>query len=190
MLKVNLGAGSSKIDGYVSLDKFEFFEPDIVHDLETFPYPFDDNSVDNIIMSHVLEHIGQHPDTFHAIIKELYRICKPAALIDIAVPHPRHDDFISDPTHVRAITPLGLALYDRELNEEWERTNASNSPLALIYNVNFKIRKVKYVPDKIYSDMLDEKKITQDELDLMAKQYNNVIKHTLLQLEVIKPNQG
>ena len=73
------------------------------------------------------------------IIKEFYRICKNQSVIDIRVPHPRHDDFISDPTHVRPITILGLQLYDKELNNKWEEGKFSNTPLALIHNVNFKI---------------------------------------------------
>ena len=76
MVNLNLGAGSKKIDNYLNVDKFNTFNPDVIHDLEKFPYPFEENSVDNIILSHVLEHIGQNPDTFNLIMKELYRICK------------------------------------------------------------------------------------------------------------------
>ena len=72
-------------------------------------------------------------------MQELYRICKNGSIIDIIVPHPRNDDFISDPTHVRPITDLLLSLYDKELNLQWTKDGAANSPLALIHNVNFKI---------------------------------------------------
>ena len=78
-------------------------------------------------------------------MKELYRICKNNSIVDIRVPHPRHDDFISDPTHVRPITILCLQLYDKSLNERWEKMNAANTPLALIHGVNFNIKDVKYV---------------------------------------------
>ena len=186
MLKLNLGAGSKKIDGYINLDKFDIFNPDIVHDLEQFPYPFKNNSVDSIILSHVLEHIGQHPNIFNGIIKELYRICANHALIDIRVPHPRHDDFLGDPTHVRPITVNGLQLYDKELNEEWQKSKAANSPLALIHKVNFKIQQVRYDIDPKYSQMIKDKKITEEELQIMGGKYNNVIKQVFIQLEVIK----
>ena len=65
MIKLNLGSGNKRIDGYVNLDKFDTFNPEYVHDLETFPYPFKDNEVSHIMLSHVLEHIGQNPDIFN-----------------------------------------------------------------------------------------------------------------------------
>ena len=49
MLNLNLGSGSKRIEDFINLDKFDTFNPDIVHDLETFPYPFKDSSVDKII---------------------------------------------------------------------------------------------------------------------------------------------
>ena len=120
-MKLNLGCGSKIYDGYINVDKFDIYNVDIQHDLEKFPYPFEDNSVEEIILSHVLEHIGQDPDIFIKILKEFYRICKNHALIKIVVPHPRHDDFLSDPTHVRPVTVLGLSLFDKSQNEKWEK---------------------------------------------------------------------
>ena len=69
-MKLNLGCGSKILDGYTNVDKFDYYKPDVVHDLETFPYPFENNSVDEILISHVLEHIGQSPQIFLQIIKE------------------------------------------------------------------------------------------------------------------------
>ena len=129
-------------------DKFDYYDVDKVHDLEKFPYPFDDGVVDEIWLSHVLERIGQDPDVFNKIIKELYRICKDNALIYINLPHPRHDDFITDPTHVRPATLAGLELYKKAHKDRWAEMGAANSPLALFHNVNFEILKSDYVVDE------------------------------------------
>ena len=67
-MKLNLGCGSKILEGYTNVDKFDYYKPDIVHDLEVTPYPFKENSVDEILMSHVLEHIGQDPNIFNNII--------------------------------------------------------------------------------------------------------------------------
>ena len=186
MLNLNLGSGSKRIKDYINVDKYKIFKPDIIHDLEQFPYPFENSSVDNIILSHILEHIGQKPDTFNSIMKELYRISKNQALINITVPHPRHDDFLSDPTHVRPITVRGLELYNKELNEQWQKQKAANSPLALIHNVDFRIKFIRYDIEQNYSQMLKDEKISKQELDKMIDKHNNVVKQIFIQLEVIK----
>ena len=185
-MKLNLGSGSKILKGYVNVDKFQYYNPDVVHDLEKFPYPFEDNSVDEILLSHVLEHIGQNPDVFNNIIKELYRICKNNSIVDIRVPHPRHDDFISDPTHVRPITILGLQLYDKNLNEKWEKMNAANTPLALIHGVNFIIKDVNFVLEKDYIKLIENKEIDQNELQEYIKKYNNVVKEMKIKWVVLK----
>ena len=185
-MKLNLGCGSNIKEGYINLDKFSYYKPDVIHDLELVPYPFKDDSVEKILMSHVLEHIGQDPNVFNNIIKEFYRICKNKAVLDIRVPHPRHDDFISDPTHVRPITVLGLQLYDKQLNKEWEKGGYSNTPLGLIHNVNFKVLNVNYKIDQKYKNLIDEKKIDQSEIQDLMDKYNNVVKEMSIEWLVIK----
>ena len=106
--------------------------------------------------------------------------------MDITVPHPRHDDFLADPTHVRPVTVLGLSLYDKEKNRQWEKENKANSPLGLIHNVNFKIINVRYDLTKDYIKMVKEKKITQEKLFEMIERYNNIVKQIFIQLKVIK----
>jgi hypothetical protein len=86
---------------HLNVDKFG--APDLRFDLETFPYPWDDNSVAQIEMHHVLEHLGQQTEIYLKIIQELYRICQPGAKLHITVPHHRSDRFFHDPTHVRVI---------------------------------------------------------------------------------------
>ena len=176
MKKLNLGSGDKKIDGFLNVDKFDTFKPDIVHDLETFPYPFNDNEIDEIKLIHVLEHIGQSPDIFIEIIKQLYRICCDQAIIHI----------LADPTHVRPITTLGLSLFDLELNKQWQKIGAANTPMAIIHKVNFKIIKNEIVLSPKYSSMLKEKKITNNQLQEIIDKYNNVVKQTNYILKVIK----
>ena len=91
-LNLNLGCGTKRLEGYINVDKFG--EPDLCFDLETFPYPWQDNSVAKIKLHHVLEHLGQETKTYLKIIQELYRICQPEAKIDITVPHHCSDRYM------------------------------------------------------------------------------------------------
>ena len=184
--KINLGSGDKKIPGFINVDKYNTFDPDVVHDLEIFPYPFSNDEVDEIKLIHVLEHLGQTPDIFVNIMKELYRICCNQAKIHITVPHPRHDDYLADPTHVRPITTLCLSLFDLEQNEQWKKIGAANTPLAIIHGVNFKIIKNEIILDPKYENLLNDNKISKNELVEIIEKYNNVIKQTNYILKVIK----
>jgi hypothetical protein len=114
-IELNLGSGNHPLHGYVNDDRFG--TPDVLHDLETFPWPWETSSVDEIVLNHVLEHLGETTEKFFGVMKELYRVAAPAATIHVVVPQPNHDDFQADPTHVRRITPRGLELFSRKKND-------------------------------------------------------------------------
>ena len=88
MMKLNLGCGVNKIEGYLNIDKYPSGNPDMLMDLEEIPWKFDENSVDEILLNHVLEHLGAEVEVFFSIIKEMYRVCKNGTIIQINVPHP------------------------------------------------------------------------------------------------------
>ncbi len=136
-LKLNLGCGQNLLAGYVNVDKHG--SPDVKHDLEVFPWPWATSSVDEVVLNHVLEHLGATADVFIGIMKELYRVCRPEGIVRIAVPHPRHDHFIGDPTHVRVVTPAMLSLFSKANCRRWAEQGAANSPLALYHDVDFAI---------------------------------------------------
>jgi predicted SAM-dependent methyltransferase len=82
-MKLNLGSRNDqrKIPGYTTID---LAVCDIAHDLRVVPYPFADGSIDEILVSHVLEHMLRADG--YAILKECYRILRPGGAIHLGVP--------------------------------------------------------------------------------------------------------
>jgi hypothetical protein len=193
LIKLNLGCGQNPMPGYINVDKYG--SPELQHDLETFPWPWAESSVDEIVMNHVLEHLGQEIDVYFGIIKELYRVCKPNGLIRINVPHPRHDDFINDPTHVRPITPEHLLLFSKKQNLIWQSQRKSNSPLGLYLDVDFEIVESMYKLEPYWENQFPQENGPQGlaiegALDLAIRHHNNVVKEIWLDLKVVKPESN
>ena len=177
-MKLNLGCGQNRLEGYVNVDREAAVAPDLVMDLEKFPWPIEDSSVEEVVATHVLEHVGAQAPVFIGIMRELYRVCRPGARVRIAVPHPRHDNFFDDPTHVRAITPMTLSLFSKAANLKWKAQGGSNSPLALYAGVDFELLE--------WSETVDEKFKDHPNLADMLQHWNNVATEYRMVLQVVK----
>lgn len=186
MLKFNMGCGLRKMEGYVNVDAFAECEPDVVWNLDQTPWPWPNGCAEQVLFVHSLEHMGATAAIFLEIMKELYRICAPEAEVTIVVPHPRHDDFMNDPTHVRPITLTLLGLFDRALNEEWKAKGHSNSPLALYTGVDFVREKYVHTLDEAYAAPLRRGELTGADVARYALERNNVIKQSTIYLRARK----
>ena len=142
-MKLNLGCGYKKIDGYINVDKDSLCNPDVVADLEQ-PLPWKDNSVGEITMYHILEHIGQTTKTYFDFWKEIYRISKPDAIIKIVVPHHLHQNFHHDPTHCRKITIHGIDMFSQKRNMEIIESDGSETTLGLQLGIDVAVTEVGY----------------------------------------------
>lgn len=83
IMKLNIGAENDYKEGWVNLDFDRRFKADVYWDLNNFPYPFKDNTFEEILASAVLEHV----DNFYKVMRELHRISKDKAKIYILLPH-------------------------------------------------------------------------------------------------------
>ena len=120
---------------------------------------------------------------FHAI-KELYRVCKHDAIIDIVVPHHRHDYFANDPTHRRPITAEGLGLFSKKYNDLCKQRGESASRLAHYYNVDFELAEVENIPDQRYYKIFNGR--PEEEVERYVQEHNNIIMEVNIKLKVIK----
>ena len=178
-MKINIGAGDEKFEGFVTIDHDPNCKPDYCLDIEKEDLPFPDNSVDEVIALHVLEHLGE--GYFH-VLQELYRVCKHGAMISIRVPHPKHETFLADPTHRRPITPLGLWIFSKKFNDTNKETPLSK--LAYYYNVDFEILDVKEIPEEFYIKAFNGQ--PANEVQRYITEHNGIIKEFHIRLVVIK----
>ncbi|MCL5730045.1 MAG: class I SAM-dependent methyltransferase [Candidatus Pacearchaeota archaeon] len=98
-MKLNLGCGNYKREGYVNCDVSEEVKPDKIIDLEK-KLPFKEDTITDVYSRHTLEHIGN----FIQLMEEIWRVCKNGARIEIIVPYFAHPGAFWDPTHKRFFT--------------------------------------------------------------------------------------
>jgi SAM-dependent methyltransferase len=122
-LRIDLGCGNAKRDGFVGLDQFPGPQVDHVLDLTTDRYPFEDRSVTEVFSAHFLEHI----DSPNHVFGEIGRICRDRARIEFWTPYAfTNDAFLYG--HLHAITEemwlhLGCShrdVYAPMLNGRWQ----------------------------------------------------------------------
>lgn len=143
-VKLDLASGQSPREGFEGVDIWDGAKH--VVDLWKFPWPWEDNSVDELHCSHHIEHIPARTveksdlrpqdaaapslfspaaldfigkDMFFAFFDECYRIMKHEAWMLVLCPCARNNRAFQDPTHRRFIVAETF-LY---LSEEWRKIN-------------------------------------------------------------------
>jgi ubiquinone/menaquinone biosynthesis C-methylase UbiE len=81
-MKINIGSGFDKREGFTNIDNSVEVKPDLVCDLDKERLPFADNSVEFVLSVHSLEHFSQPVK----VIEELYRVSKNGAVWKFEVP--------------------------------------------------------------------------------------------------------
>lgn len=135
-VKVDLGCGQTKREGFTGLDIADVEGVDIVHDLETFPWPFEDNSVDELHSSHYVEHTRMHlpdgRDGLVAFMDEAHRILKPGGTFQIFHPYAMSRRAFQDPFHRRFIPEDTWYYFDAG----WRKANAlDHYPISADFEV-------------------------------------------------------
>jgi SAM-dependent methyltransferase len=112
MNKLDVGCGERKYPGHIGMDIVAIDGVDIVHNIDNKPWPFKDNTFDEVIMDDILE----HSTDILVVLSELYRISRPNALIRISVPHFSSDNMYSDPTHRVFFSSRSFNYFDKSIS--------------------------------------------------------------------------
>jgi len=91
--KLDVGCGASRLPGYLGVDFSG--KPDVVHDLNVFPWPFAENSFRYVACRHSLGHLND----IVKVMEELHRITRGGGIIEIVSPHFSSDNYFTDVTH-------------------------------------------------------------------------------------------
>ena len=99
-MKLNIGSGYKRIDGFTNVDCVQTGVTDVVIDIEKEKLPYEDNSVDEIYCYETLEHLS---DIIFPM-NEMWRVLKTGGILKGKVPG-TWSGAVADPTHKRIFVP-------------------------------------------------------------------------------------
>lgn len=113
LVKLDLGCGNRKQDGFLGVDVVKTTDVDIQLDLEKFPWDIESESVEEIYCSHYVEHTS---DLFK-FMNECYRILIPSGKMTVLAPYWSSVRCWMDPTHKRAISENTFLYFNKSWRE-------------------------------------------------------------------------
>ena len=99
-IQLNLGCGAQPVPGWVNLDIVGIPGVDVVHDLDSFPWPFEDEVASVIRAFDVFEHVDK-PLEF---VNECWRVLQTGHNLIIHTSCWQTENSFTDPTHKRFCT--------------------------------------------------------------------------------------
>jgi SAM-dependent methyltransferase len=113
-IRLDIGCGEGKHPGFVGMDNRPLPGVDIVHDVESFPWPLPDECVLTAVASHLVEHIEPHGGVFMRFMDEVWRVMKPDGEFAIVTPYAGSVGFYQDPTHCNPCNENTFRYFDPE----------------------------------------------------------------------------
>lgn len=187
-MKLNIGCGFLKLDGYTNVDNQALCNPDMCFDLEQ-PWPLPTSSVREIVAHHVLEHLGETTHKFISLLKEMYRVSEPNALWIVNVPHWHHDNFYHDATHVRVITPVTLDMFNQQRNVDDFNANGHETKLGLFSEIDIEVINSEFMMSPRWERRIQQKKLSMNDMEDVLQDNNNVCCEIKMIIKIHKPQR-
>jgi len=86
IMRLNIGCGPKKKEGYVNIDINPHYEPDKIMDI-TKKWSFENDSIDEVLLDNVIEHLDVDVLVW---LSEATRVLKPNGLLKIVCPNCFH----------------------------------------------------------------------------------------------------
>jgi len=128
---LHLGCGKKKYPGAVGVDISPQSSADIIHDLNSVPWPLEDDRFDKVYCIDVIEHVD---DVIH-FMEQVYRVSRHGAEIVIQAPFASGHFVAADPTHKRGFIAKSLRFFDDAFVRQYFHYSAARfATLEISYN--------------------------------------------------------
>jgi len=131
---LDLGCGTRPKEGCIGIDRQCLQGVGIVADID-YSLPLKDDSVEGICSNYFMEHSADI--TF--LFKEIYRVCKNGATVELTVPYYASINAFKDPTHKTFFTEDTFRYFSKD---QWYGSDYK-------IGVDFQLIKIKYHYSKI-----------------------------------------
>lgn len=171
--KLNIGCGHDYLEGYINLDRSSDVKADTYADLETCadtPLPFPDDHFDEILASHIIEHIHN----ILPLMQELHRIAKPGAYLILRTPYGSTASAFDDPTHIRYLYPSSY----------WYFGQPAYSNADYGYKGDWDLEEVGLTVHPLVAKKLEDAGIA---LEFAVPHLNNIVHEMIASLKCVKP---
>jgi len=133
---LDVGCGTAKIKEAIGIDIVKLPGVDVVHNLNEFPWPFEEESFDEIYMNDILEHLNNTVK----VMEECHRLLKVRGKLHIKVPYWNHRHSFGDPTHVRYFSDNVWQFFTGERRSYYTKARFKKEKIE--YTYDSKARKI------------------------------------------------
>ena len=112
IMKLDLGSGENQEPGFINMDCRKLTGIDIVHDIESLPWPLPDGCATLVMARHLVEHINPANFGFINFMNECWRVLKIDGQMLITTPYGGSVGYWGDPTHINGCTNFTWNYFD------------------------------------------------------------------------------
>ena len=146
---LDLGCGQKKRPGSIGIDNSKNINTDISHDLNSFPYPLEENFFDEIYCDNILGEL----DNLFKTMEEIYRVGKKGCKVKVIVPYFRSRYAYIHPNIKSFFNVDTFCYFDKhhEIFKRYKYTNCTFKTVKIIFNEDLKSTRLYWLV-KIYAN--------------------------------------